>query len=48
MKDSIDYAIENANNYEEFISILNDLDYEITIRNDELSIRREPYKSRPG
>lgn len=44
MKDSIDYAIENANNYEEFISILNDLDYEITIRNDELSIRREPYK----
>lgn len=44
MKDSIDYAIENANNYEEFIFILNDLDYEITIRNDELSIRREPYK----
>lgn len=44
MKDSINYAIENANNYEEFISILNDLDYEITIRNDELSIRREPYK----
>lgn len=44
MKDSIDYAIENANSYDEFISILNDLDYEITIRNDELSIRREPYK----
>lgn len=44
MKDSIDYAIENANSYEEFIFILNDLDYEITIRNDELSIRREPYK----
>lgn len=44
MKVSIDYAIENANNYEEFISILNDLDYEITIRNKELSIRREPYK----
>ena len=44
MKDSIDYTIENANSYDEFISILNDLDYEITIRNDELSIRREPYK----
>lgn len=44
MKDSIDYAIENANNYEKFVSIMNDLDYEITIRNDELSVRREPYK----
>ena len=44
MKDSIDYAIENANNYEKFVSIMNDLDYEITIRNDELSIKREPYK----
>ena len=44
MKDSIDYAIENANNYNEFISIMNNLDYEIMIRNDDLSIRREPYK----
>lgn len=44
MKDSINYAIENANNYEKFVSIMNDLDYEITIRNDELSIKREPYK----
>lgn len=44
MKDSIDYAIENANNYEKFVSIMNNLDYEITIRNDELSIKREPYK----
>lgn len=44
MKDSIDYAIENANNYDEFISILKNLDYEIIIRNDEFSIRREPYK----
>lgn len=44
MKDSIDYAIENANNYNEFISIMNNLDYEIMIRNDDLSIRRKPYK----
>lgn len=44
MKDSIDYAIENVNNYNEFISIMNNLDYEIMIRNDDLSIRREPYK----
>ena len=44
MKDSIDYAIANAINYEEFIQILQDLDYIITDRNDNLSIRREPYK----
>jgi hypothetical protein len=44
MKDSVDYAIESADNYDEFISILNDLDYEVTNRNNELSIRREPYK----
>ena len=44
MKDSFDNAIKNANNYEEFVFIMNNLDYEITIRNDELSIKREPYK----
>lgn len=44
IKDSIDYAIENSNSFEEFVSILNNLDYEITIRNEEISIRREPYK----
>lgn len=44
MRDSIDYAIANAINYEEFIQILQDLDYIITDRNDNLSIRREPYK----
>ena len=44
MKESIDYAIENASNYDKFVSILNDLDYEVTIRNEELSVRREPYK----
>ena len=44
MKDSIDYAIANSRNYEEFIQILQDLDYIITDRNNILSIRREPYK----
>ena len=44
MKDSIDYAIENAKDYNEFIKILQDLDYIVTDKNDTLSIRREPYK----
>ena len=44
MKDSIDYAIANAKDYNEFIKILQDLDYIITDKNNTLSIRREPYK----
>lgn len=44
MKDSIDYAIENAKNYNEFIKILHDLDYIVTDKNNTLSIRRDPYK----
>ena len=44
MKDSIDYAIENAKNYNEFIKILQDLGYVFTDRNNTLSIRHEPYK----
>lgn len=44
MKDSIDYAIVNARDYDEFIKILQDLDYVVTDRNNTLSIRREPYK----
>ena len=40
MKDSIDYAIENN----EFIKILQDLDYIVTDKNNTLSIRRDPYK----
>ncbi len=44
MKDSINYAIENAKDYNEFIKILQDLDYIVTDKNDTLSIRREPYK----
>ena len=44
MKDSINYAIENAKDYNEFIKILQDLDYIVTDKNNTLSIRREPYK----
>ena len=44
MKDSIDYAIANAKDYEQFIQILQDLDYVVTDRNGALSIKREPYK----
>ena len=44
MKYSIDYAIANAKDYNEFIKILQDLGYIITDKNNTLSIRREPYK----
>lgn len=44
MKDSIDYAIENAKDYDEFITILKDLDYIVTDNDHSISIRREPYK----
>ena len=44
MKDSIDYAVATAKDYNEFMQILQDLDYIVTDRNNTLSIRREPYK----
>lgn len=44
MKDSIDYAIENASSYSEFIKILQDLNYTVTDVNNALSIKRKPYK----
>ena len=44
MKDSINYAISNAKNYNELIKILQDLDYIVTDKNETFSIRREPYK----
>ena len=44
MKDSIDYAIENAKDYNEFIKILQDLGYVVTDKNETLSIKRDPYK----
>ena len=44
MKDSIDYAIANAKDYNEFIKILQDLGYIITDKNETLSIRHDPYK----
>ena len=44
IKDSIDYAIANAKDYNEFVKILQDLGYIITDKNETLSIRRDPYK----
>lgn len=44
MRDSIDYAIANSKDYEQFTQILKDLDYIVTEKNGVLSIRREPYK----
>ena len=44
MKDSIDYAIANAKDYNEFIKILQDLGYIITDKNNSLSIRHDSYK----
>ena len=44
MRDSIDYAIRNSNNYDEFKITLAKLDYIVTERNNSLSVRREPYK----
>ena len=44
IKDSIDYAIANAKDYNEFIRILQDLGYVITDKNETLSIRRDPFK----
>lgn len=44
MKDCIDYSIQNANNYKEFVQILKELDYEIATINNKISINRNPYK----
>lgn len=44
MKDSINYAIANAKDYNEFVKILQDLGYVVTDKNENLSIRRDPYK----
>lgn len=44
MKDSIDYTIATSKNYNEFIKVLEDLDYIVTDKNNTLSIRHEPYK----
>lgn len=44
MKDSIDYAIASAKDYNEFIKILQDLGYIVTDKNNTLSIRCDPYK----
>ena len=44
MRDSVDYAISIAKDYNEFIKILKDLDYTITDEKGTISLKREPYK----
>lgn len=44
MKIVPEFKIANAKDYNEFIKILQDLDYVVTDINETLSIRREPYK----
>lgn len=44
MKDSIDYAISQAKNYNDFLRIITELDYIVTDNGNSLSIRKEPYK----
>ena len=44
MRDSVDYAISIAKDYNEFIKILKDLDYTITDDKGTISLKRKPYK----
>ena len=44
VKDDIDFAIMQANNYNGFEEILRKMKYEVFNRNGVLSIRKEPYK----
>lgn len=43
-KEDIDYAISQAYSYKNFIKILEDMGYTITIRANKISVRRPPYK----
>lgn len=44
MRDSIDYAISVAKDYEQFLEILKDLDYDVADDKGTISMKREPYK----
>lgn len=44
MRDSIDYAISAAKDYEQFLEILKNLDYDVTDDKGTISMKREPYK----
>ena len=43
-KQDLDYAIAIANNYDEFLKIMNNLNYETILRSGKLSIRNNNYK----
>lgn len=40
----IDYAIENSNNYDEFINMLKELDYDVNDDGNFISLKKAPYK----
>ena len=44
MRDSIDYAISVAKDYEQFLEILKNLDYDVVDDKGTISIKRKPYK----
>ena len=43
-KQDLDYAIAISNNYDEFLKIMNNLNYETILRSGKLSIRKNNYK----
>lgn len=43
-KDDVDFAIKQAKDYDDFIDILEDMNYKITVRAHKLSIVKPPYK----
>ena len=44
VKEDIDYAIEQAFSYKDFLTILSKMDYSVENRYGKLSVRKEPYK----
>lgn len=44
VKEDIDYAIEQAFSYKDFLSILSKMNYSVENRYGKLSVRKEPYK----
>lgn len=44
VRDDIDYAIAQAKNYNEFTALIKAMGYELTNKNNVLSIKKEPYK----
>lgn len=43
-KSDIDFAIKQAYSYQDFLNLLNKINYEVFFRANKISVRREPYK----